>query len=72
MRLRSRADQTVHIRQLDLTVGFAEGEEMRTEISAKVRPDRLRAELGAAGLTLDTLWTDESGDFSLSLARPAG
>ncbi|REE98888.1 L-histidine N(alpha)-methyltransferase [Thermomonospora umbrina] len=71
MRLRSLADQTVRIRQLDLTVRFAEGEEMRTEISAKFRPDRLRAELGAAGLSLDTLWTDEAGDFSLSLSRPA-
>ncbi|SEF81017.1 L-histidine Nalpha-methyltransferase [Thermomonospora echinospora] len=71
MRLRSSARQTVRVRGLDLTVEFGEGEEMRTEISAKFRPERLASELAAAGLVLDTLWTDESGDFSLSLARPA-
>jgi L-histidine N-alpha-methyltransferase len=71
MRLRSLADQAVRIDGLDLSVGFAEGEEVRTEISAKFRPERLEAELGAAGLVLDTLWTDDAGDFSLSLARPA-
>jgi L-histidine N-alpha-methyltransferase len=70
MRLRSRRAQTVRIEQLDLEVSFASGEEMRTEISAKFRQERLAAELGAAGLTLDHFWTDESGDFSLSLARP--
>ncbi|MBA9007397.1 L-histidine N(alpha)-methyltransferase [Thermomonospora cellulosilytica] len=71
MRLRSAADQTVRVAGLGLTVEFAAGEEMRTEISAKFRRERLEAELGAAGLALDTLWTDEAGDFSLSLARPA-
>jgi L-histidine N-alpha-methyltransferase len=72
MRLRSRRAQTVRIEQLDLEVSFAPGEEMRTEISAKFRRERLTAELGAAGLGLDRFWTDESGDFSLSLARPIG
>lgn len=72
MRLRSRRAQTVRIEQLDLEVSFASGEEMRTEISAKFRRERLEAELGAAGLVLDRFWTDESGDFSLSLARPLG
>jgi L-histidine Nalpha-methyltransferase len=68
MRLRSASDQTVRIEALDLTVRFAEGEEMRTEISSKFREERLRAELGAAALTLDRYWTDEAGDFSLVLA----
>ncbi|MEU5884655.1 L-histidine N(alpha)-methyltransferase [Spirillospora sp. NPDC047279] len=71
MRLRSTRDQTVHLRGLDLEVTFAAGEETRTEISAKFRPERLEAELGAAGLKLAELWTDEAADFSLSLARPA-
>ncbi|MBO2450462.1 L-histidine N(alpha)-methyltransferase [Actinomadura barringtoniae] len=71
MRLRSTRDRDVHVKGLDLEVHFAEGEEMRTEISSKFRPERLEAELGAAGLKLAELWTDQAGDFSLSLARPA-
>jgi L-histidine N-alpha-methyltransferase len=71
MRLRSTRDQTVRIGGLDMEVAFAAGEEMRTEISAKFRRERLEAELGSAGLALAGFWTDEAGDFSLSLARPS-
>ncbi|MFI0451686.1 L-histidine N(alpha)-methyltransferase [Actinomadura sp. 6N118] len=71
MRLRATRDQTVRVGGLDLEIAFAAGEEMRTEISAKFRPERLEAELDAAGLKLAELWTDDAGDFSLSLARPA-
>jgi L-histidine Nalpha-methyltransferase len=70
MRLRSRADQSVRIGALDLEVRFTEGEEMRTEISAKFRRERMADELAQAGLVLDRWWTDPAGDFSLSLARP--
>ncbi|MCP2339953.1 L-histidine N(alpha)-methyltransferase [Actinomadura rupiterrae] len=70
MRLRSLRDQTVRIGALDLTAEFAAGEEMRTEISAKFRRERMATELGAAGLRLAEFWTDEAGDFSLTLARP--
>jgi len=68
MRLRSRAIQLVDVRALDLAVGFAEGEEMRTEISAKFRRDRVEAELAAAGFELAQWWTDRAGDFGLSLS----
>src|SRR3954453_4904744 len=37
MRLRARREQTVHVRALGLDIGFAAGEELRTEISAKFR-----------------------------------
>jgi L-histidine N-alpha-methyltransferase len=70
MRLRSSTDQIVRVTALDLEVEFAAGEEIRTEISAKFRRERLMTEFGAAGLTLDEWWTDQAGDFSLSLARP--
>jgi L-histidine N-alpha-methyltransferase len=70
MRLRSSADQVVTIAGLDLTVRFAAGEEMRTEISAKFRPDGLTSELTVAGLRLLDLWTDPGGDFALSLSTP--
>ena len=68
MRLRSLDDQRVDVRSLDLRVDFAAGEEMRTEISAKFREETVAAELAAAGLRLAHWWTDEPGDFALSLA----
>ncbi|MGI5322596.1 L-histidine N(alpha)-methyltransferase [Actinomadura nitritigenes] len=71
MRLRSTRDQDVRVGGLDLDVRFAAGEEMRTEISSKFRRERLASELEAAGMELAEFWTDEAGDFSLSLARPA-
>ncbi|MFA1540971.1 L-histidine N(alpha)-methyltransferase [Actinomadura monticuli] len=71
MRLRSVRDQDVRVGGLDLEVSFAAGEEMRTEISAKFRRDRLDAELGAAGMEIAEFWTDRDGDFSLTLARPS-
>ena len=70
MRLRSTCDQQVLIRDLDLTVWFSTGEEMRTEISAKFRPATLASELGAAGLETVRFWTDPAGDFGLTLAQP--
>jgi L-histidine Nalpha-methyltransferase len=71
MRLRSAVEQQVKVRDLDLTVNFAAGEEMRTEISAKFRPAGIAAELAAAGLQTMAFWTDADGDFGLTLARPA-
>jgi L-histidine N-alpha-methyltransferase len=68
MRLRSSTAQQVHIGALDLTVDFAEGEEVRTEISAKFRRSGVEAELAAAGLRLDRWMTDPAGDFALSLS----
>jgi L-histidine N-alpha-methyltransferase len=68
MRLRSVTDQTVTIADLGLTVEFAAGEELRTEISAKFRRDRVAAELASAGLHLDQWHTDPAGDFALSLS----
>lgn len=70
MRLRSRRAQTVSIAALDLTVDFAEGEQMRTEVSAKFRRDRVGGELAAAGLRMTEWWTDADGDFGLSLSVP--
>ncbi len=68
MRLRSVRDQHVTIGALDLAVDFAAGEELRTEISAKFRRERVAAELATAGLELVEWWTDPAGDFALSLA----
>ncbi len=70
MILRSDRQQTVTIGELGLTVAFEAGEELRTEISAKFRPEVIDGELTAAGLQLRHLWTDPGGDFALSLAVP--
>ncbi|HSP36587.1 MAG TPA: L-histidine N(alpha)-methyltransferase [Frankiaceae bacterium] len=67
MRLESLRDQTVRIEALDLAVRFVQGEQMRTEISAKFRRSRLEAEAGAVGLRVRDWWTDEAGDYALSL-----
>jgi L-histidine N-alpha-methyltransferase len=69
MRLRSRAASRVRIKDLDLTVEFAAGEEMRTEVSAKFRRAGLAAELDAAGFTLRHWWTDPDELFGVSLAQ---
>jgi L-histidine Nalpha-methyltransferase len=71
MRLRSAGDQQVRLPAIGLTVRFAEGEEMRTEVSAKFRRDGVQAELAAAGLEMRSWWTDQEGRFGLSLSVPA-
>lgn len=68
MWLRSTADQRVRIAHLDLTVDFAAGEEILTEVSCKFRPEGVEAELAAVGLRRTHWWTDGAGDFGLSLA----
>jgi L-histidine Nalpha-methyltransferase len=69
MRLRSRGDQVVHIPKLELTIEFADGEDLRTEISAKFRRAGVCAELAAAGFDLAAWWTDAAGHYALSLAH---
>ena len=71
IRLRSLADQDVRLDGLDLEIRFAEGEEMRTEISTKFTQERIAAAYDGAGLELRGWFTDAAGDYALSLARPA-
>lgn len=68
MRLRSKVDQTVSLLGIDLAVRFVAGEELRTEVSAKFRRVGVEAELDAAGLLLGRWWTDDGGDFAVSLS----
>jgi L-histidine Nalpha-methyltransferase len=69
MRLRASRAMRVTVRALDLTVEFAAGEEMRTEISAKFRRAGLERELTGAGFALREYWTDPAGLFALCLAE---
>jgi len=68
IRLRSCVEQAVRLDGLDLTVRFAAGEEMRTEISAKFTRARLEGIYREAGLKPSGWFTDSAGDYALSLA----
>jgi L-histidine N-alpha-methyltransferase len=69
MRLLSTRRQRVRIPSIGVDVEFADGESVRTEISAKFRVDRIDDELTSAGLSIAHLWTDSDDDFALVLAR---
>jgi L-histidine N-alpha-methyltransferase len=69
LRLRAEMPQRVTIPGADLVFELAQGEEIQVEISTKFRPERIRAELEAAGFEATRTWTDPGGDFALTLAR---
>ena len=71
MRLRANGAQEVRIEGADLELTFHDGEQMRTEISAKFTRDAVQRELAGAGLHLDDFFTDENGLFGLAVARHA-
>jgi L-histidine N-alpha-methyltransferase len=71
MRLRAQRRLTVNVRKLGIEVNFDAREELRTEISAKFTYERLAEDLAAAGLDLQTVFTDPEERFALSLSRPS-
>jgi L-histidine N-alpha-methyltransferase len=71
MRLRANGAQRVRIDGADLEVTFADGEEIRTEISAKFTREAVERELDAADLRLDDFFTDGSQLFGLAFAKAA-
>ena len=72
MGLRSLGSQDVAIPSLGLSVHFNDGEELRTEISAKFHLAGVTRELSLAGFVVVEQWLDADGDFALTLARRAG
>ncbi|WP_299531846.1 L-histidine N(alpha)-methyltransferase [uncultured Streptomyces sp.] len=68
MRLRSRVEQRVKIRDLGLDVHFGRGEEWITERSAKFTEAGLEEEMAGAGLVTRQLWSDQEAGFALVLA----
>lgn len=70
MRLRARRAMSARVGTLGLDVALAEGEEIRTEVSAKFRRTGVSDELARAGLHLRGWWTDPDGDYALALASP--
>ncbi len=71
MRLRANGAQTVRIEGADLEVTFRDGDEIRTEISAKFTEGAVQSELIDAGLELESFYTDDGGLFGLAMAAPA-
>jgi L-histidine N-alpha-methyltransferase len=69
MRLRASRPMRVRVAELGLDVGFAEGEELRTEVSAKFREQGVRSELSAAAFRPRCWWTDAQGRFAVSLSE---
>ncbi len=69
MRLRATRAVRVRVPAVGLTVDFAAGEELRTEISAKFRRAGVDQELAAAGFAPRRWWTDPAGRFAQSLAE---
>jgi len=68
LRLRSEMPQRVTVPGADLVLELASGEEIRVEISTKFRVSKIAAELEGAGLDVTRVWTDDAGDFALTLA----
>jgi L-histidine N-alpha-methyltransferase len=67
MRLRSERTMAVRLSAIDLDISLGRGEEIRTEISAKFRREKVEQELATAGLSIESWWTD--GDYALVLGR---
>ncbi|TQM03974.1 L-histidine N(alpha)-methyltransferase [Pseudonocardia kunmingensis] len=71
MRLVAQRAMTVTLAELELTVAFAAGEEMCTEVSAKFRLPGVRAMLAEAGFAVVHSWTDADERMALTLASAA-
>lgn len=69
MALRSEVDQTVRLTALDLTVEFAAGEEMRTELSCKFTRAEVESLYRSVGLEPAGWYTDADERFAVSVAR---
>lgn len=70
MHLRANRDHRVRLADLDLDLSFAEGDEIRTETSAKFELVDLHTEMEQMGFVVDKSWTDPAGDYLLTLAHP--
>ncbi len=70
MRLRATRAMRVRLPGAELDVSFDQGEELRTEVSAKFHCEGIAAELEAAGLSVVGQWTDPEGRYAMTLAEP--
>src|SRR5262249_32088381 len=70
MRLESRVQQTVPIRDLGIEVPFAARESLPTESSYRFDPEQLSELARATGFALGRGWTDAGGRFGVYLFTP--
>ena len=70
MRLRATSAQKVVIPGLGIDLVFEEGEELRTEVSAKFTPGGVRDELDRGGFVVDRQFGADEGEFLLTLSHP--
>jgi L-histidine Nalpha-methyltransferase len=66
---RAREAHAVSVRALGLDVAFEESEPLRVEVSSKFRRERFELDARAAGLRVESWWTDAAGDFAVALLR---
>jgi L-histidine N-alpha-methyltransferase len=71
MRLVAAGAQSVHLGATGERLRLADGEEIRTEISAKYTRERAEALLRASAFDPQRWYTDERGWFGVALARAA-
>ena len=64
IRLQANRDVDVHVGALDLDVSFAEGDEIRTELSCKYSPESLAAAAEGTGLVVREVFTDPDRLFA--------
>jgi dimethylhistidine N-methyltransferase len=69
MGLRSLGAQDVCIPAAGLSAHFDDGEEVRTEVSAKFRLNGVVEELQVAGFAVAGQWLDAAGDYCVTLAQ---
>jgi len=69
MRLRASRPMLVRLPGVDMDVRFHEGEELRTEISAKFRLEGVVEEVEAAGFSAVGQWTDQQNRYAMTLAE---
>lgn len=69
MYLESQQEQTVTLKVLDLTVKFAKGERLLSEISRKFNPSDMAQQLARHGLQVQKNFTDERQWFGVILAQ---
>ncbi|MBD2496469.1 L-histidine N(alpha)-methyltransferase [Nostoc sp. FACHB-280] len=69
MHLRSMRSQTVQLKSLNLTVNFAPGETILTEISRKFNLNTIKQQLQSRGLVPIQTWTDANQWFGLLLCQ---
>ncbi len=69
MHLKSKKAQTVNLRALNLTVEFAVGETIRSEISRKFKLPNMQEQLASRGLAPVQVWIDPNQWFGLILCQ---